>query len=214
MIKPSSRIIGIDLSGSEKKASGWALLETASVSTRTILKTEDIIEATIASRPDLVSIDSPLALPVGRHCSLDNCECRRFGISRSCERELKRRGISVYWCLIRSMQSLTMRGMEIAGRLRQVGINVIESYPGAAQDIMRIPRKRTSLVQLRSGLVSFGLNGIRDLDDITHDELDAATSAIVGTFFLANSFEALGDAAEGHLIVPRLVSSSDPHLSN
>ena len=60
---------------------------------------------------------------------------------RECERELKRRGVNVYPCLIPSMQKLTARGIRLARSLRERGIPVIESYPGAAQDIMRIPRK-------------------------------------------------------------------------
>jgi predicted nuclease with RNAse H fold len=42
-----------------------------------------------------------------------------------------------------SMQGLTRRGMALAVRLRDLGVPVIESYPGAAQDIMGIPRKRS-----------------------------------------------------------------------
>ncbi|MEZ6852845.1 ribonuclease H-like domain-containing protein [Halodesulfovibrio aestuarii] len=37
---------------------------------------------------------------------------------------------------------------------------------------------------------------------ITHDELDAITSAIVGLFYLCGRYEALGNAEEGFLIVP------------
>lgn len=203
MTSPSARIVGIDLSGSEKRPTGWALLQGDIVTTRTVSATQEIIDMTLACRPDLVSIDSPLALPAGRHCSLDSCDCRQFGISRTCERELRRRGISVYWCLVPSMQSLTRRGIEIATRLRSAGIQVIESYPGAAQDIMRIPRKRASLTQLRAGLLSFGLKGIRPSETVTHDELDAVTSAVVGTFYLAGAFEGLGDASEGKLIIPQ-----------
>jgi hypothetical protein len=38
----------------------------------------------------------------------------------------------------------------------------------------------------------------------SHDELDAITSALVGYFYLANEYEALGNEDEGYLIVPRL----------
>ena len=39
---------------------------------------------------------------------------------------------------------------------------------------------------------------------ISHDELDAITSAIVGLFYLCGRYEALGNAEEGYLIVPCL----------
>ena len=204
MSSPNSRIVGIDLSGSEARPSGWALLEKNLAVTRVLRITDEIIRETIACRPDLVSIDSPLTIPLGRDCTSDECTCRQFGISRQCERELRKRGISVYWCLVPSMQALTRRGMLIASELRRADIKVIESYPGAAQDIMRIPRKRASHVQLRAGLTSVGIRGIGPEDRITHDELDAVTSALVGSFYLAGLYESLGSEQEGYLIVPLL----------
>jgi uncharacterized protein YprB with RNaseH-like and TPR domain/predicted nuclease with RNAse H fold len=204
MREPHARIVGIDLTGSESRPSGWALLEGETVITGMLSGTEEILTRTLACRPRIVSIDSPLALPAGRDCTEDGCECRSFGITRHCERTLKRRGVNVYPCLIQSMQALTRRGIEIAEALRGEGVEVIESYPGAAQDIMRIPRKRASLNQLQNGLERFGLCGLRTAGAMTHDELDAATSAIVGSFYLADLHEALGDETEGYLIVPSL----------
>ena len=207
MSNPASRIVGIDLSGSEARPSGWALAQGDLVVSGALGATDDILRHTIDCKPDLVSIDSPLTIPEGRDCTSDECACRKFGISRACERELRKRGISVYWCLVPSMQALTRRGIEIASKLRDAGINVIESYPGAAQDIMRIPRKRASQAQLKAGLAAFGLRGIRALELITHDELDAITSAVVGAFYLANMHEALGSDSEGYLIVPSLTET-------
>lgn len=201
---PTSRIVGIDLSGSEARPSGWALLQGDLVVSRTMRTTADILRQTIACKPDLVSIDSPLTIPEGRDCTSDKCACRQYGISRACERELRKRGIGIYWCLIQSMQALTRRGMEIASELQSAGIKVIESYPGAAQDIMRIPRKRASQDQLMAGLRSFGVRGIRAKELITHDELDAITSALVGVFYLGDMYEGLGSDSEGYLVVPLL----------
>lgn len=204
MRDPDARIVGIDLTGSESRPSGWALLERETVITGMLAATEEILARTLACRPRIVSIDSPLALPAGRDCTDDSCECRSFGITRHCERTLKRRGVNVYPCLIQSMQALTRRGIEIARALRAEGVEVIESYPGAAQDIMRIPRKRASLNQLQNGLERFGLCGLRPAGALTHDELDAATSALVGSFYLAELHEAIGEESEGYLIVPAL----------
>ncbi|HEY4809658.1 MAG TPA: ribonuclease H-like domain-containing protein [Solirubrobacteraceae bacterium] len=204
MRDPDARIVGIDLTGSESRPSGWALLEGVTVITGMLSSTEEILARTLACSPRIVSIDSPLALPAGRDCTEDSCECRSFGITRHCERTLKRRGVNVYPCLIQSMQALTRRGIAIAEALRAEGVEVIESYPGAAQDIMRIPRKRASLNQLQNGLERFGLRGLRPAGALTHDELDAATSAVVGSFYLAELHEALGDDTEGYLITPSL----------
>jgi predicted nuclease with RNAse H fold len=205
MKDPDARVVGIDLTGSEDRPSGWALVQRDTAITGLAYTDAELLEQTIACGPRVVSIDSPLSIPVGRDCTDDACACRAAGgITRHCERELKRRGVNVYPCLIQSMQALTRRGMRIAAELRAAGIDVIESYPGAAQDIMRIPRKRASQERLRAGLVRFGVRGIRRPELVTHDELDAVTSAVVGFFYLADEFEGLGTADEGYLIVPRM----------
>src|ERR1039458_6634974 len=112
-------------------------------------------------------------------------------------------GISVFWALLPSMKSLTMRGMWLADELRKRGLQVIESYPGAAQDILGIPRKGSSLEELKWGLNRAGINGAYLEGRVTHDEVDAITSALVGLFYLADDYMALGTPKEDYLIVPR-----------
>jgi len=135
-------------------------------------------------KPDIVSIDSPLSLPEDPD-----------KIYRECELTLKRRGIGVYWCLLPSMKALTMRGIRLARRLRTAGLQVIESYPGAAQDILGIPRKKKGKDLLARALVDYGIRGNLS---VSHDELDAITAAIVGHLYLRGEYEALGC-----LIIPR-----------
>jgi uncharacterized protein YprB with RNaseH-like and TPR domain/predicted nuclease with RNAse H fold len=211
MADPYARIVGIDLTGSEARPTGWALLEGTLVVSGMLHTDEEILSRTLACRPRIVSIDSPLSLPTGRDCTSDDCSCRAVGgITRHCERELKRRGVNVYPCLIQSMQRLTERGTRLAEALRAAGVEVIESYPGAAQDIMRIPRKKASQERLRSGLSRFGLRGIRREGELTHDELDAITSAAVGAFYLADTYEALGTPDEDYLIIPSAGEDEQP----
>lgn len=197
------RIVGIDLAGSEKRRSGWALLQGKHVKTKLLNADSDIIEATIDAEPDLISIDSPLSLPKGRDCTKDTCACRRFGIMREAERILRRRGVYVFPSLIRSMQSLTERGIRMRTIFENRGFAVIESYPGAAQDILRIIRKKVSREDLEQGLANVGLTGEFVKRNSSHDELDAITSALVGYFYLAEEYEALGNKEEGYLIVPK-----------
>lgn len=201
----TARIVGIDLTGSEKRGSGWCMLEGNRATTKTLLADDEILTQTLACKPHLVSIDSPLCLPAGRTSVEDSDPGReRFGIMRQCERELKRRGVNVYPCLLPSMQKLTARGMRLAEELRKKGIPVIESYPGAAQDIMRIPRKGGGVEWLELGLREFGIDGDFSEKKVTHDELDAITSALVGSFHLAGLSEALGSEDEAPLIIPDL----------
>ncbi len=202
-------IVGIDLTGSEARPSGWCRLATREATTRRLSTDDELIALTLASRPDLVSIDSPLSLPTGRQRVDDDDPTRaEFGIMRECERELKRRGINVYPSLIPSMQKLTQRGIELAARIRAHGVPVIESYPGAAQDIMRIPRKGASIELLRQGLADFGITGPFEESSVSHDELDAITSALVGVFYLTGQYEALTGQSEGALIIPDIVHNA------
>lgn len=196
-------IVGIDLTGSEERATGWCHLLYNEAKTKRINLDSDLLEETLKCKPDIVSIDSPLSLPKGRKTVFDDDEGRNeFGIMRVCERILKKRGVSVYPSLIPSMQKLTQRGIILAEEFRKRGVPVIESYPGAAQDILGIPRKRASLEYLIKGLSSFGLRGDFEKQEVSHDELDAITSAMLGYFFWCGKFEALGNEDEDYLIIP------------
>lgn len=199
---PNPRIVGIDLTGSERRATGWALLHGSEAETKSILTDDDLIRETLCVQPDVVSIDSPLSLPEGWSQAPKRL-VKGAPIYRKCELALKRMGISVFWCLLPTMQSLTMRGMRLAGEFRKHGLDVIESYPGAAQDILGIPRKGSSLEELKWGLSRAGIGGSYLTERVSHDEVDAITSALVGLFYLADDYIALGTPDEDYLIVPR-----------
>lgn len=204
-------VVGIDLTGSEERASGFCILQGKEAYLSTVKTDREIIEKTIQAKPALVSIDSPLGLPKGRCCTEDSCECRRFGIMRECERNLKKRGVNVYPCLIKSMQKLTLRGMNLKSKFKRRKLEVIESYPGAAQDILRFPRKRINLRELEIDLMNMGIKPLSENETITHDEIDALTSALVGYFYLARMYEAIGNTREGFLIIPELNQSEAVH---
>ncbi len=208
------RVVGIDITGSEERPSGWAALRGNSAHTKMIRTDLELVFKTIREAPDVVSIDSPLSLPVGRISVFDDDPGRdKHGIMRWCERELKRRGVNVYPCLIPSMQRVTERGIRLANAFRALGVPVIESYPGAAQDIMDIPRKRAGLPYLAKGLADFGVTGPFAEGTTTHDELDAITSAVVGLFFWSGRFEPLGNEDEDYLIIPDLTRSNELWLN-
>ena len=102
----NATIVGIDLTGSETRPSGWCDLRGAIAETEMIGTDDEMVERILAISPALVSIDSPLSIPFGRSRVEDDDPARaEFGIMRRCERELKRRGINVYPCLLPSMQA-------------------------------------------------------------------------------------------------------------
>ena len=194
-------VVGIDLRAKPERPTGWAVCRGTSTETEVLFTDDEIVARTLAEKPDLVSIDAPLSLPRGRYAVSDDSPCRKAGgIVRDAERVLWSRGIRVYPALIRQMQGLTARGIELTRILESQGVKVIESYPGAAQDVLNIPRKKQDESLLAGGLSQFGysFDGQK-----THDELDAITSALVGHFHLAGEYEAIGAKDEGFMIIPK-----------
>jgi hypothetical protein len=100
------------------------------------------------------------------------------------------------------MRMLTARGMKLRASLEARGLEVIESFPGAIQDILGIPRKQAGLQALESGLVREGVRWKEPAASRTGDELDAVTSALVGLMYVRNEYRAIGDPDEGLMILP------------
>jgi histidinol phosphatase-like PHP family hydrolase/predicted nuclease with RNAse H fold/dephospho-CoA kinase len=198
-IPDGSTVIGIDLTAGDK-ATGVAVLTNCSVETCSLFSDEEILAYVRKQKPRIVSIDSPLGLPGG-----GNSINPEAGIMRAAEYDLASVGIPAYPSLIDSMENLTLRGIRLRRAIEQFprAPRVIESYPGAAQDILCIPRKQKSLDLLREGLRRLGLNGT-GLETRSHDEMDAITSAIVGRYFEAGLFEPMGIPSEAQLIVPKI----------
>lgn len=197
------RIMGIDLAGKVSNRTGLCLLRGSKAETRVAHTDEDIEQFVREKEPDLISIDAPLSLPNGRTSVYDDDPERHFGIMRESERELKRRGVNSYPALIRSMQELTKRGIRLAEQFRNAGYPVIECFPGAAQDVIQLPRKRTDESLLKRGLSRFGIQGSFRTGKVCHDELDAITASLVGQFFISGYYEPLGCPEENDMIIPQ-----------
>ncbi len=194
------RIVGIDLAGSPKRTTGFCLLDKKLNSITKVLHTdEEIISETLKANPKVISIDAPLCLPNGRK------SLRQRGPPhlRECDKELLRMKIKFFPITLGPMRKLTGRGIKMKNFFELRGYKVIESFPGAAQDILKIPRKQAGLEKLRRSLIKLGFNGDVKKKDITHDELDAITSALVGKFFIEKNYLAIGDPKEGLMILPK-----------
>jgi histidinol phosphatase-like PHP family hydrolase/predicted nuclease with RNAse H fold/dephospho-CoA kinase len=194
-----SRVVGIDLTAGNK-ATGIALIEGKTVKTESLWSDADIISFIKKHKPKIVSIDSPLGLPGG-----GNIVNPKAGIVRVAEQDLASIGIPAYPALIDSMEPLTLRGIRLRKKIEELpsAPKVIESYPGAAQDILAIPRKQKSFELLRHGLARLGLGG-PGLRTQSHDEMDAITSGVVARYFEAGDYEPMGIEGEAQLIVPKV----------
>jgi uncharacterized protein len=193
-------VAGVDLAGSPGRNTGICLLKGMNVAVYATVRSDDDILAFIeAARPDLVAIDAPLNLPPGRK----TIEDRTGEHFRPCDRELLDRGIRFFPITLGPMRSLTTRGIRLKERLAQRGFEVIEIYPGAAQDLWRIARKQGGLSKLRRGLEKLGLKGLDKT--MNGDELDAVTGALVGRLYLSGRAEVLGNFREGAIVIPKPV---------
>jgi predicted nuclease with RNAse H fold len=190
-------VVGIDLAGSPTRNTGICTLRGFRIiRCETVYSDEEIISHVKLANPDLIAIDAPLNLPPGRK----TIEDRNGEHFRPCDRELLKRGIRFFPITLGPMRSLTTRGIAMRKRFVRQGYRVIEMYPGAAQDIWRIPRKQNSLTRLRKGLERLRLRGLDA--KMNGDELDAVTGALVGRLFLRGKAEVLGNFKEGAIVVP------------
>lgn len=196
--KRTTRVVGVDLAGSPKRNTGICLLRGMTAASFATLHTDEEILAFIdGARPDLVAIDAPLSLPPGRR-SIEERTGEHF---RSCDRELLKRGIRFFPITLGPMRALTTRGIGLKETLLRRGYEVIEIYPGAAQDLWKIARKQGGLSKLRRGLEKLGLKKLAR--DMNGDELDAVTGALVGRLYLKGEAEVLGNAGEGAIVIPK-----------
>lgn len=97
---------------------------------------------------------------------------------------------------------LTSRGMVLTNHFRRLGVESIETFPGAAQDILGIPRKQDGLEALQQALATICTGDIVKRR-LTGDELDAVNCAIVARDYAMGSYLAIGDPSEVLMILPR-----------
>jgi uncharacterized protein len=188
-------IVGIDLAGSSRRPTGVCILHGMEAHTHLAYRDEEILSAVDQAKPDLVPIDAPLSLPNGRKTIHD----RSGEHLRECDRELQRRSIRFFPLTLGPMRMLTERGLMLRMKIETRGYRVVECYPGAAQDVWGIPRQHRDLKGLLRGLKELGVRGLTT--EMTSDELDGVTAALVGRWFLLGRGEMLG--GEEGIIIPQ-----------
>jgi hypothetical protein len=163
---------------------------------------DDRIAAFVSqTKAHVIAIDAPLSLPAGRCCADDSCPCARFGRVRAIDRACFALGMRPFPALIPSMRGLTLRGIALKARFEALGLTVIEAYPGAVQDMLRLPRKQAGLRRLLSGLRRLGLGGLDSLRP-DGDQLDALTAAYMAHLYRRGRYWAMAAPGETPLIFP------------
>jgi predicted nuclease with RNAse H fold len=198
-------VVGVDLRSGPRYPTGVAVMDDAlRLRELAVLRHDEEIDALIErTAPVLIAIDAPLALPEGRCCADPACACARHGILRAVDRECAAAGYRPFPALLPSMVGLTLRGIALHARLAAAGHEVIEVYPGMAQDVLGVPRKRAGTPALARGLRRVGVRGIPRARRPSHDELDAATCALVGWLHLRGDTETMGPGVPVPLVLPR-----------
>ncbi|MCD6483434.1 MAG: DUF429 domain-containing protein [Candidatus Aenigmarchaeota archaeon] len=191
--------MGIDLAGSENRNTGICVMDSSFRIIHLSVKhtDEEIINIVERCKPKIIAIDAPLSLPKGRK-DIDINNGIHF---RKCDLELRRMRIKFFPITLGPMRMLTKRGMRLKMTLEKMKYKVIETFPGAVQDILGIPRKTKGIEKLRSGLIEFGIKNIPE--NATHDELDAITCAIIAKYYHDGTYLEIGDPDEGTIILPK-----------
>lgn len=196
------KYVGLDLAGSPNRPTGACTIDDAlKVRCCVVHSDEEIIQFVRKARTRCVAIDAPLALPKGRHCLGEHCRGRAH--FRACDRVLMRMGIKFFPITIGPMRTLTARGILIKKILERLHLQVFETYPGAAQDLLGIPRKQRGWQALQEALAGLGCSGDITARELTGDELDAINCALVAKEYAAGSYVAIGDPSEILMILPR-----------
>jgi predicted nuclease with RNAse H fold len=211
--KQHQLFFGIDLTSTTAKPSACLALDDKLqlIYFGFIATDDDIITIQNLYSPQVIAIDAPLSLPLGLCCLERSCPCQPKSSekNRKCDRELRHRGIPCYPTTKETfIKELIYRGISLKNKLCQQGFNVIEVYPYATNTCLfgkAIPRKTTpegiSFLKQRLANLLPTLSPYLELFD--HNLCDAATAAYTAFLYHQNMAEALGDAGEGLIFIPK-----------
>ena len=182
-------VIGIDLAGSSRNPTGWALLKGKAVKTRLLYTDKEILENTVRNHPALIAIDSPLSLP------------KEGGFFRKTDKEMIRKGYRVLPPNFPAMKKLTLRAINLNKLIEEKTYKAIEVHPTSTRKALEMPPKDWKAIQ--EILKTLGLKGEIETRPLATHEIDAVTAALTAVLHLQSQTELIGDNKEGHITVPK-----------
>ena len=209
-----STFLGIDLTGSARRTSAYALLDAGD----TVLDVgfvgddADILRLVERRRPRYVALDAPFGLPKGLCCLEESCRCSPESPwpGRACERELASRfGIPCFWTTKRTIiKAMVHRAIGLRAALEERGAAVLETYPYAIKVRLfgrKLPKKTTpeGVSYLRRRLLALLPSLAPWSEGLDHDLCDAVVAAYAAVLHHRGRTEVLGDASEGAMVIPR-----------
>lgn len=180
-------IVGIDLAGTLKNPTGWAMWKNKTVSVYQLYDDEEILRRSIDCDPALIAIDAPLNLP-----SKD--------VMRRADREMYKRGYPVFPLRFPAMETLTLRAMKINRDFRRRGFHVIEVHPTSSRKALKMPTKDCKKIQ--AIFIQIGIKGDLNIRALTPHQIDAITAALTGHLHLQGKTQLIGDEKDGYISVP------------
>lgn len=206
--------LGIDLTSSARHPSGYAVIDDGPrlLAVGLVREDEDILALALHHGSHIVAIDAPLGLPAGLCCLEESCACLPTAPDglRACERELRWRGIGLFYTTKRSIiKRMVYRAIGLRGRLEAEGLRAVEVFPYATKLLLfgkPLPKKTTpeGVAYLRGCLEPL----VKDLSTqgpLTHDELDGVVAAYTAYLLAHNRAEEVGDAVEAAICIPQSV---------
>ena len=181
-------IIGIDLAGSPKNPTGWALWKDKAIKADLVYTDEEILESVLSHNPSIIAIDAPLRLP-------------KEGILRKADKEMIKRGYRVFPPGLPAMKKLTLRAIKINTLILEKGYKTIEVHPTSTRKALSMPLKDWGKIQ--TILKTIGISGEIQTRPLASHEIDAATAALTAHLHIKNQTEAIGDEEEGFIIIPK-----------
>ena len=207
--------LGIDLTGSGRRPSAYALLDAGGdvLDLGYLGDDADILRLVERHAPRFVALDAPFGLPRGLCCLEESCPCSPESPQpgRACERELASRyGIPCFWTTKRTIiKAMVYRAIALRACLEERGVEVLETYPYAIKVRLfgrDLPRKSTreGVTYLRRRLLALLPSLAPWVETLGHDLCDAVVAAYAAVQHHRGGTEVLGDPWEGAMVIPRV----------
>ena len=179
-------VVGLDLAGSSRRPTGWALISGLEVKTCHLYSDEEIINETIKFTPILIAIDAPLSFP-------------KKGSMRLADKQMHKLGYPVLPPTFPAMKTLTERGIRISNELIRRGFKVIEVHPTSTRKALKMPIKDWKNIQ--KAFKCMGFIGEINERRLSPHELDALSAALTAYLYIKNLTISVGEK-ENAIIVP------------
>ena len=185
-------VIGIDLTGSDKRPSTLAMLKGNSLYIYDFRDIEEMINFIVDESPKVVAIDAPFQLP-------------RKGAFRDCDKKMKKMGMKPLPPVWRGMRKLVARARKLIENLKFH--EVIETFPMGALNLLRIKdiKSISSQLDIFNGILQSYKFKLSTKTLFKKDVLDSVICVIAALNYVRKGeIVEIRDEEGCRIIIPRL----------